>query len=144
MTNISLAQSYLEKARTRLKVIQLLYDEQDYSDVFREAQELVELALKGMLRAVGVEPPKHHDVGGLLVEQRELFLPEVRDKLADLAAISRSLRKERELAFYGDIDFVPSEQYSESDAAEALRQARRVFAAAELAIPPMTPLQDPA
>jgi len=139
VTNVSLALSYLEKARTRLKVIQLLYDEKDYSDVVREAQELVELALKGMLRAVGVEPPRHHDVGGLLVEQRELFVPEIRDRLADLAAISRSLRKERELAFYGDIDFIPSEQYTEADATEAIRQAREVFAAAAIVIPPATP-----
>ena len=32
------------------------------------AGELVELALKALLRLVGVEPPHHHDVGGLLLE----------------------------------------------------------------------------
>lgn len=135
MTNISLAQSYLLKARKRLKVLDLLHAEQDFSDVVREAQELVELALKGMLRAVGVEPPKQHDVGGLLIEQAALFIPAVRERLGELAAISRSLRKERELAFYGDIDFIPSEQYSEADAAEAIRRARVVIGCAELTIP---------
>lgn len=135
MTNVSLAQSYLMKARKRLKVLELLHAEEDYSDVVREAQELVELALKGMLRAVGVEPPKQHDVGGLLLEQAELFAPDLRPRLAEIAAISRSLRKERELAFYGDIDFIPTDQYAETDAAQAIRQARLVLECAEQAIP---------
>lgn len=56
MTNITLAQSYLEKATKRLKILPVLFDEEAYSDVIREAQEIVELALKGMLRAIGVEP----------------------------------------------------------------------------------------
>src|SRR3989441_13367033 len=56
--------AYLVKAEKRLKALAVLRDEGAHSDVVREAQELVELALKGMLRAVGVEPPKFHDVGG--------------------------------------------------------------------------------
>ena len=71
MTNVSLAQSYLIKARKRLKILSVLLDEAAYSDVVREAQEIVELALKGMLRQVGIEPPKWHDVGGVLEEYRE-------------------------------------------------------------------------
>lgn len=58
MTTVSLAQSYLIKALLRLKILDLLLAEGAYSDVVREAQEIVELAMKGMLRQVGVEPPK--------------------------------------------------------------------------------------
>ncbi len=68
MINRTLAQSYLLKAVKRLKVLTLLLDEEAYSDVVREAQELVELALKGVLREIGVEPPKQHDIGSLVVE----------------------------------------------------------------------------
>jgi hypothetical protein len=50
MTNTSLAQSYLLKASKRLKILPVLLAEAAYSDVIREAQEIVELALKGMLR----------------------------------------------------------------------------------------------
>ena len=50
MTSLSLGASYLTKAATRLKVLDLLLREQAYSDVVREAQEVVELALKGVLR----------------------------------------------------------------------------------------------
>ena len=58
MTNDSLARSYLTKARVRLKVLDVLKAEGAWSDVVREAQEVVELALKALLREVGIEPPK--------------------------------------------------------------------------------------
>jgi hypothetical protein len=49
LTNITLAQSYLTKARKRIKILPVLLEESAYSDVIREAQEIVELALKGVL-----------------------------------------------------------------------------------------------
>lgn len=58
MKNSSLAKSYLNKTQKRLKILKMLLEENDYSDVVREAQEVVELALKGMLRQIGIEPPK--------------------------------------------------------------------------------------
>ena len=45
MTNVSLAQSYLIKARKRLKILTVLMDESAYSDIVREAQEIVEDAI---------------------------------------------------------------------------------------------------
>ena len=73
MTNTDLARSYIWKAETRIDALEALSKRGNFSDVVREAQETVELALKGMLRAVGVEPPKFHDVGGLVLEHRERF-----------------------------------------------------------------------
>ncbi len=58
MTNSSLAVSYLKKATDRLAILRVLQQKKAYSDVVREAQEIVELALKGMLRQAGLEPPK--------------------------------------------------------------------------------------
>jgi HEPN domain-containing protein len=123
LTSTDLARSYLAKARARLGALAVLRDHQAHSDVVREAQELVELALKGMLRAVGVEPPKVHDVGSLLVEHTTLFVPDVRDDLPRAAAISKRLRRDRELAFYGDVDFIPTEQYTSADASLAYDDA---------------------
>ncbi len=136
MTNESLALSYLKKAAARLKMLDLLLKEGDYSDVVREAQELVELALKGMLRSVGIEPPKIHDVGKFLLEHQDRFPQDVRDRLADLAAISKSLRKDPELAFYGDIDFIPTEEYSIREAQQAYDGAKTVLDVAKRAIQP--------
>jgi HEPN domain-containing protein len=70
VTNLDLAKSYIWKAETRLDASEALRKRKNFSDVVREAQETVELALKGMLRAVGVEPPKYHGVGALLLEHR--------------------------------------------------------------------------
>jgi HEPN domain-containing protein len=123
VTNESLARSYLVKAQKRLKALAVLRDEGAHSDVVREAQELVELALKGVLRAVGIEPPKLHDVGGLLVEHTGRFDPGVRPHLPQAARISKRLRRERELAFYGDVDFIPTQEYSASDAECAYEEA---------------------
>ncbi len=134
MTNLSLAQSYLDKAEKRFKALAVLRAEGANSDVVREAQELVELALKGMLRAIGVEPPKYHDVGGLLLEHRNKIAPEVREELGRAAEISKRLRKERELAFYGDIDFIPTEEYTTEDAGRAYADAEWVVRLARTVI----------
>ena len=76
-----------------------------------------------MLRYVGIEPPKFHDVGGILLEHRDKFPADIKEHLNKIANISKRLRKERELAFYGDIDFIPTEEYSEEDALEAIKEA---------------------
>ena len=76
-----------------------------------------------MLREIGIDPPKWHDVGPILLEHRQIFREDIRPHLERLAEISRWLRKEREFAFYGDIDFIPTEQYSQSDGDRAMKDA---------------------
>ena len=127
MTNTSLAQSYLIKARHRLKVLDVLMADEAFSDVVREAQEVVELSLKGMLREVGIEPPKWHDVGQLLEEHRDRLPVQVLPDLPLLVGASAWLRKEREFSFYGDIDFIPTERYSRDDAERAVSAASAVI-----------------
>ncbi len=136
MTNTSLAQSYLLKSRARLKTLPVLMQEQAWSDVIREAQEIVELALKAILRHVGIEPPHWHDVGGLLVDHRSRFAADVEAEVDRLAATSAWLRKEREFAFYGDIDLIPTDHYRETDAARARDEAEFVVTIAGRVITP--------
>jgi hypothetical protein len=126
VTSISLARSYFSKCRKRLRALETLLAEEAFSDVIREAQELVELAAKGMLRFVGVEPPKLHDVGRLLVQHRDRLPAPVADAVERVAEISHRLRKEREFAFYGDEDFIPTEEYGLDDASAAFADARFV------------------
>ncbi|MEW6687081.1 MAG: HEPN domain-containing protein [Candidatus Edwardsbacteria bacterium] len=135
MTTKHLAQSYLIKAEKRLKGLDILFQEEDYSDVVREAQEIVELCLKGMLRFVGIEPPKFHDVGFLIIEHKNRFKGVSLKDLRKITKISKELRKEREFAFYGDIDFIPTEEYSSKDARKAIRDAEFVLKIAKLVIP---------
>jgi HEPN domain-containing protein len=126
LTNITLAQSYLTKARKRIKILPVLLEESAYSDVIREAQEIVEFALKRVLRKIGIEPPKWHDVGGLLLEYAERLPGIPVEDLQRLASISHWLRKEREFSFYGDVDFIPTEQYTREDALRAEDDAQFV------------------
>ena len=121
----------MAKAKARLMAIVVLQDARDYSDVVREAQEIVELSLKAMLRYAGIEPPKWHDVGHLVVENRLKFTGLDAKTAKKLSEISSRLRKERETAFYGDIDFVPSEEYREEDGVKAIQDAKFVLAAAQ-------------
>jgi len=134
VTNVTLAQSYLKKAVDRLDILDVLQRKGAYSDVIREAQEIVELASKGMLRAVGIEPPKFHDVGALLQEHKDKFAEAVSSRVDEIATISKRLKKERELAFYGDIDFIPTEEYRAEDAKEAMGNALFVVTMAQKVI----------
>lgn len=136
MNNATLAQSYLVKAQTRLKILDVLLTESAFSDVMRESQEIVELALKGMLRQIGIEPPKWHDVSSLIIEFRARFPESVEKDAERLAEISSYLRKEREVSFYGDIDFIPTEKYSRDDAVKAIADAGFVVGKAKQVINP--------
>lgn len=75
MNNLSLARSYLVKAEKRLKILDVLLADEAFSDVIREAQEIVELALKGMLRQVGVSSRRNGMTwAGLSWTTRTVFL----------------------------------------------------------------------
>ena len=129
MRNRELAADYLRRAEIRLRAVQVLFDAESWADVVREAQEVVELALKGVLRACGVEAPRIHDVSDVLLLERGRLPAALQSKVEALAAISRSLRRDRELAFYGAEDLTPSAFYSRSDAIAALDGARFVVSA---------------
>lgn len=136
MTSESLAKSYIAKAKIRLDVLALLVRKEAFSDVVRGAQEAVELALKGMLRHQGIEPPKWHDVSEFLVENATRFPEGIQAAIPRLTSASKWLRKERELAFYGDIDFVPTEEYGLAEAQRAIDDATFVVAIAEQLLSP--------
>jgi HEPN domain-containing protein len=131
MRNRHLAADYVRRAKVRLRAIDVLYEGQSWADVVRESQEVVELALKGLLRASGIEPPRIHDVSAVLVAERERLPGALRPEVERLAAISRELRRDRELAFYGAEDLTPSSFYSQQDATRARDSATAVVTAVE-------------
>jgi len=125
MHSRELAQDYLRRAAVRLRAIDVLLAAASWADVVRESQEVVELALKGLLRAHGVEPPRIHDVSEVLLAERSRFPEPLQAEIKTLAEGSRRLRRDRELAFYGAEDLTPSGFYTQTDAEEALGIARR-------------------
>ena len=124
MYNDDLARDYVRRAGSRLRALEVLVQERSWADVVREAQEAVEITLKGLLRACRIEVPRIHDVSPVLLDNRERLPREIDAKLDEIVGVSRSLRRDRELAFYGSEDLTPSEFYKEADALTALAQAR--------------------
>lgn len=129
MKNTDLARDYVTRAQIRLRALEVLWEAGSWADVVREAQEIVELALKGLLRASGVEPPRVHDVSDILIAERARLPAAIQAGLAVLTDASRQLRRDRELAFYGAEDLTPSGFYSASDAERARASARAVVEA---------------
>ena len=124
MQNRDLAKDYIKRAEIRLSAIEVLYDKESWADVVRESQEAIELALKALLRSHGIEVPRVHDVSRIIEVEAER-LPTQLD-LKRLAAISKELRRDREIAFYGSEDLTPSEFYSKDDGTRALDSAKYV------------------
>jgi HEPN domain-containing protein len=119
MRNRDLAEDYVWRADVRLKAIDVLFAAESWADVVRESQEIVELALKGLLRSCGIEPPRIHDVSEVLLAERERLPDSLQNEVEKLAGVSKDLRRDRELAFYGAEDLTPSDFYSKQDAEHA-------------------------
>lgn len=126
MRNSELAADYLRRAAARLLALDVLFDAESWADVVRDSQEVVEFALKAVLRSHGIDPPRIHDVSEILLAERERLPRELHADLDALAHISKQLRRDRELAFYGTEDLTPSGFYSRDDARTAREGAQRV------------------
>jgi len=126
-----MARSYLQQALIRLETVERAVQAGNYAYAVRQSQEIVELALKGALRLVGIEPPRWHDVGPILREYRERFPKWFRENIDRFAFASRQLRREREPSMYGDeeIGIPPDRLYSKYDAEQAYRYAREILEA---------------
>jgi HEPN domain-containing protein len=129
MYNDGLAKDYLKRAGSRLKALEVLMAEESWPDVVQEAQEIVEITPKALLRSCHIEVPRIHDVSPVLDQNRDRLPSQINDQLGELMRISKNLRRDRELAFYGSEDLTPSEFYTGDDAAAALAQARQVYLA---------------
>jgi hypothetical protein len=128
MQNRDLAHDYLWRSEIRLRALAVLYDAESWADVVRESQEIVELTLKGLLRSVGVSPPRVHDVSDVLLEEQARLPRRLDADVARMVSVWRRLRRDRELAFYGAEDLTPSGFYSEEDARAARADAEALVA----------------
>ena len=129
MTNHEMAQMDLERAEAIAEEAENWIHRQRWNLVVRRSQAAVELALKAALRWAGLEVPRLHDVGELLRRHRERFPAWFGEELTELASISRRLRGERELSFYGDeaAGIPPEALYSREDAERAWADAGLVL-----------------
>jgi len=129
MSNHDMARAMLRRAEAIMEGARFLYEKGYWNLVVRRCQEAVELSLKAALIWAGVEVPRSHDVGPWLRRESGRFPEFFRKIIPKLASISRTLRAERELSFYGDeASGVPAEDlYSQEDADMYLREAEEVI-----------------
>jgi HEPN domain-containing protein len=98
MNSLEIAEAYLKEARIRIKYAELsLNEDKDYAFCVRICQEAVELSIKACLRLVGIEYPKTHDPGKILLEHSKRFPSWLRNEVNNIADIFRWLRAERDL-----------------------------------------------
>jgi len=102
------------------------YERKSWNMVVRRAQEVVELSLKGLLKIMGVEYPKSHDVGKIFerVCMEKGFRIE-QTVLDELNRISSDLASKRGPAFYMEEIFEKQDaEKAKADAEVVLNFAR--------------------
>ncbi|GBC70639.1 hypothetical protein HRbin02_00407 [Candidatus Calditenuaceae archaeon HR02] len=127
MRNIEAAKSLLNQSTRRLETAERELRGGSLAYSIRSSQESVELGLKAALRLLGIEYPKKHDVGPVLIKFKDRFpkwFP-----VDSLALISRKLSEKREPAMYGDeISMTPADLlFSRAEAEEAFKMAREAY-----------------
>ena len=123
MTSSRMGRQYIEEARGRMALVRLALERGMWAATVREAQECVELFLKGALRLVAVEPARTHDVAAALRTEVARFPEWFRPSIDALASISTQLAGDRGMAFYGDEgrELGPQELFDEESARRAVR-----------------------
>lgn len=126
---LKVAKAYLRQAEARLKDARGALLEGNYPYAVRLSQECVELSLKAVLKAVGIEYPKIHDVSDILVDVRERFPEWFRVELGFLRESSKILVKKREISLYGGEEafLSPEEVISRVDAEDATQRAGKTY-----------------
>ena len=92
MTNEELAVGLFRQAESSFNTMKEAFRADGYPYTVRVAQEWVELSLKAVLISAGIDPPKWHDVGTILLEHADRFPSADKAVLEEMAFISRSLR----------------------------------------------------
>jgi len=126
---LKIAKSYLRQAEARLKDARDALIEGNYPYAVRLSQECVELSLKAVLKAIGIEYPKIHDVSDILVDFVDRPPEWFRAELEFLRESSKILVKKREISLYrGEEAFLsPEEVISKGDAEDATRRAGKAY-----------------
>ncbi len=123
MGNTELVSDYISRSSIRLGWIDALYFHESYADVVLESCEVIELCFRALLMRYGINDFDIHDVSSIIEENRASLKSLTDTEVVEISKISRHLRRDRELAFYGNEDLTPSEFYRKEDAELAKSQA---------------------
>ncbi len=122
MNNFQLGDRLLGEAEEYYEEMLRAYERGSWNVVVRRAQEVVELSLKGLIKMMGIEYPREHDVGGVFEGVcREKGIEIDVETLDQIKRTSSRLARERVPAFYME------ELYNEEQAREAKEGAEQVL-----------------
>jgi len=124
-----MALDYIKRAKWCLEEAERALSAENYPMAVRRSQECVQMSLKAVLRAYGVEYPRRHDVGDALEAITDRVPTWFADRVAWLKEVSRDLAEKRGPAMYGyEAELVPpSELFDAADAQEAVSAAKEVL-----------------
>lgn len=133
MRSIRVANSYLRQAKARLDDAVDALREQNHPYAVRLSQECVELSLKAVLKAVGIEYPKIREVSDILPDIRERFPDWFKSEISFLRESSKLLFKKREPSLYGEEETLlpPNEVMGRGDAEDATSRAEKTYGLCE-------------
>lgn len=122
MNNYQLHERLFEQAKQYLEDLDRAFERGSWNTVMRRSQEVVELSLKSVLKLMGIEYPKDHDVARVFSRAcNEKGVGVKSEDLVEIEEISAELTRHRAPAFYFD------ETYSKEQARAAMGQAKKVF-----------------
>lgn len=125
MKNTDIGAAYIKDPGIILEESEESYNKGHYHRTIRKCQESIELALKGLLRLKGIEYPKSHRIGKILVET---FTDELDTNFLQKAAdLSDQLAIDREASFYGSEDVTAEELFDEDDAKDILEKTKYII-----------------
>lgn len=123
MTNRESGQKLIREAQRLLeRDLKSALEDGDFNMTVRRAQETVELLLKGVLKFLGVDYPKVHDVSKIFTRRIKEKLPDIdKNTLVKIEKVSMWLGEARGPSFYFERD------YTAGDAQKAFEDATFVF-----------------
>lgn len=126
MSQIDYSKDFLNEAKIRLEIADIVLKKNANAFCVRLSQEAVELSLKAALRLIGIDFPKWHDIGEVLTKEKSKFPNNFKEKIRKLAEISNLLVKFREPAMYGNAEGrkSPSMIFNKEIAENALNDAK--------------------
>lgn len=119
MKNVKMARDYAFRAARCLKEAKSAFEEDDFPGTVRRSQEALEIAAKSILRYLGIEYPREHDVGDALPAVADKLPPNLRERVPEVQKLLTELADIRGPAFYGyEREGVPPSDAFEEDYAK--------------------------
>ena len=121
MNNTDLNGKLIREAQMIMEEAKRAFDNQAWNLVVRRSQEVVELSLKGLLKLMGVESPKTHDVGDTFAKVcAEKRIEMQSEKLAEIQQISHRLARDCGPAFYTEKEYTREQAHCALQSAESV------------------------